>query len=156
MSRTLCLDHCTRCYCRSSWFSYVQLSYEPASEIMFWKQNARSLNGRSVLPTDSKPSKIVYSDASEYACSSFVEHEGKIFQQNWSPDKREKSSTWRELKAVQLAIVSSAHDLKGHRVAWFTDNRNVVSIVSRGSRVKELQSLASEIFALWPSICSTY
>ena len=79
--------------CRSSWFSYVQLSDEAVCEIMFWKQNARSLNGRSAWPTDSKPSKIVYSDASKNACSSFVELEGKIFQQNWSPDEREKSST---------------------------------------------------------------
>ena len=79
--------------CRSSWFSYVQLSDEAVSEIMVWKQNACSLNGRSAWPTDSQPSKIVYSDASENSCSSFVEHEGKIFQQNWSPDEREKSST---------------------------------------------------------------
>ena len=79
--------------CRSSWFSYVQLSDEAVSKIMFWKQTTRSLNGRSACPTDNKPSKIVYSDASENACSSFVELEGKIFQQNWSPDEREKSST---------------------------------------------------------------
>ena len=121
---------------------------------MFWKQNARSLNGRLAWPTDdSKLSKIVYSDISEYACSSFVEQEGKIFQQNWLPDERETSSTWRELKAVQLAIVSLAHDLKGHKVAWFTDNENVVTIVSGGSRVKELQSLALEIFALCVTNC---
>ena len=48
--------------CRSSWFSYVQLSDEAVSKIMFWKQNARSLNGRSAWPTDNKPSKIVYSE----------------------------------------------------------------------------------------------
>ena len=105
-------------YGRFSWNSNVQLTDEAIREIMFWKLNARSLNGRAAWPTESKPSKIVYSDASDYACSSFVENEGKVFQQNWSSDERKKSSTWRELKAVQLAISSFAHDLKGQQVAW--------------------------------------
>ena len=102
-------------YGRSSWNSNVQLTDEAIREIMFWKLNARSLNGRAAWPTESKPSNIVYSDASDYTCSSFVENEGKIFQQNWSSDERKKSSTWRELKAVQLAISSFAHDLKGQQ-----------------------------------------
>jgi len=98
--------------------------------MVFRKLNARSLNGRAAWPTESNPSKIVYSDASDYACSSFVANEGKIFQQIWSFDERKKSFTWRELKAVQLAISSFAHDLKGQQVAWLTDNQNVVSIVN--------------------------
>ena len=64
---------------RSSWFSNVQLTDEAIRGDMFWKLNACFLNGRSVWRTESKPSKIVYSDASDYACSSFVENEGKIF-----------------------------------------------------------------------------
>ena len=123
---------------RSSWFSSVTLTDEAMREIMFWKLNARSLNGRPAWPAESKPSKIVYSDASNHACSSFVENEGKIFQQNWSPAEQAKSSTWRELKAVHLAIESFIYDLKGQQVAWFTDNQNVVSIVHSGSRVEEL------------------
>ena len=61
---------------------------------MFWKLNACSLNGRLVWSTESKPSNIVYSDDSDYACSFFVENEGKIFEFFLrSPDEREKSST---------------------------------------------------------------
>ena len=88
---------------------------------MFWKLNACSLNGRSAWPTESEPSKIVYSDASDYACTSFVKNEGKIIQQNWSPNEREQSSTWKELRAVQLAIELFSHDFKGQQVAWLTD-----------------------------------
>ena len=62
----------------------------------------------------------------------------QIFQQIWSSDERKKSSTWRELKAVQLAISSFAQDLKGQQVVWFADNQNVVSIVNSGSRVEQL------------------
>ena len=52
-----------------------------------------------------QPAKLVYSDASDYACGSFIHSEGKIFQQNWSPVERNNSSTWRELKAVELALI---------------------------------------------------
>ena len=38
-------------------------------------------------------------------------------------------------------------------MAWFTDNQNVVSIASGGSRVKDLQSLALEIFELCVTNC---
>jgi len=50
---------------RSSWNSNVQLTDEAIREIMFWKLNARSPNGLAAWPTQSKPSKIVYSDASD-------------------------------------------------------------------------------------------
>ena len=39
---------------RSSWFSYVQLSDEAVSEIMFWKQNARSLSKTGRLTSERK------------------------------------------------------------------------------------------------------
>ena len=93
-----------------------------------------------------QPAKLVYSDASDYACGSFIHSEGKIFQQNWSPVERNNSSTWRELKAVELALISFAPSLSGKQVAWFTDNTNVVSIVHSGSKVTELQDLALRIF----------
>ena len=93
-----------------------------------------------------QPAKLVYSDASDYACGSFIHSEGKIFQQNWSPVERNNSSTWRELKAVDLALISFAPSLLGKQVAWFTDNTNVVSIVHSGSKVTELQDLALRIF----------
>ena len=53
---------------------------------------------------------------------------------------------WRELKAVELALISFAPSLLGKQVAWFTDNTNVVSIVHSGSKVTELQDLALRIF----------
>ena len=93
-----------------------------------------------------QPAKLVYSDASDYACGSFIHSEGKIFQQNWSPVERNNSSTWRELKAVELALISFAPSLLGKQVAWFTDNTNVVSIVHSGSKVTELQDLALHMF----------
>ena len=70
----------------------------------------------------------------------------KFLNQNWSPAERTKSSTWRELKNVELALNSFAPRLHGTQIAWFTDNANVVSIVHSGSKVPELQDLALRIF----------
>ena len=118
-----------------SWNSTVVLTKQACSELVFWSQNVDSLNCRCPL---CQPAKLAYSDASDYACGSFIHSDGKIFQQNWSPVERNNSSTWRELKAVELALISFAPGLLGKQVAWFTDNTNVVSIVHSGSKATEL------------------
>ena len=155
ISLAACVGNVTRIMTRSlyevldskvSWYSRVKLTDLAMQEILFWKHNAQSLNGRPAWVTETKLSKIVYSDASDHACGAFVQSEGKLFQQNWSPEESAKSSTWRELKAVQLALESFANELNGQQVAWFTDNANVVSIVNQGSKVKDLQTLALSIF----------
>ncbi|CAH3128854.1 unnamed protein product, partial [Porites lobata] len=81
-----------------------------------------------------------------YACGSFIQNENKVFHQNWSPAERKKSSTWRELKTVELALISFAPSLHSMQITWFTDNANVASIVHSGSKVPELQDLALRIF----------
>ena len=129
-----------------SWNSTVVLTKEACSELVFWSQNVDSLNCRCPWLPLCQPVKLVYSDASDYACGSFIHSEGKIFQQNWSPVERNNSSTLRELKAVDLALISFAPSLLGKQVAWFTDNTNVVSIIHSGSKVTELQDLALRIF----------
>ena len=80
---------------------------------MFWSQSVDSLNCRCPWLPLCQPAKLVYSDAFDYACGSFIHSEGKIFQQNWSPVERNNSSTWRELKAVELALISFAPSLLG-------------------------------------------
>ena len=92
------------------------------------------------------PAKLVYSDVSDHASSAFINNEHRIFHQNWSPAESSKSSTWRELRTVDISLSAFAPDLRGKKVAWFTDNTSVVSIVHNGSKVTELQSLALSIF----------
>lgn len=41
------------------------------------------------------------------------------------------SSTWRELKAVQLALDSFSGNFIGKNVLWHTDNQNCVQIVQK-------------------------
>lgn len=155
ISLTPCVGDVTRIMTRSlyavvntkmSWNSTVELSKEAYAELMFWNQNVDCLNCRSPWLPPSIPAKFVYSDASDHACGSFIQNENKVFHQNWSPAERTKSSTWRELKTVELALISFAPSLHSMRIAWFTDNANVASIVHSGSKVPELQDLALRIF----------
>ena len=122
------------------------MTKEACDELTFWIDNVDSLNFRCPWLPFQPPARFVYSDASDYACSSFIENEHKIFHQNWSATEGSQSSTWREIKTVDLALSAFAPDLQGKKVAWFTDNTSLVSIVHNGSRVEKLQSLALSIF----------
>ena len=57
-----------------------------------------------------------------------------------------KSSTWREIKAVELCLLSFKDVLKGSSVTCYTDSQNAANIILKGSKVHELQSLALTVF----------
>ena len=134
-----------------SWNTEVTLSKEACEELSFWSCNVDSLNFRCPWGPLRVPVKFIYSDASDHACSSFIDGEHMIFHQNWSFVESLKSSTWRELKTVDLALSAFAPSLQGNKVAWFTDNTSVASIVHNGSKVMELQALALSIFQVCAS-----
>jgi hypothetical protein len=56
------------------------------------------------------------------------------------------SSTWREIKAVELCLLSFKDVLMGSSVTCYNNSQNVASIILKGSKVHELQSLALTIF----------
>jgi hypothetical protein len=59
-----------------------------------------------------------------------------------------ESSTWRELKAMELALYSFQHVFSGKSLNWYTDNQNCVKIVEAGSMKKNLQAIATSIFSI--------
>ena len=130
----------------STWFDFVKLSKEVVIELAFWRENLCKCNGIPIWPAEVRPTRIVYSDASSVDCGGIIAIDGKVFQQNWSVLESSKSSTFRELKAVQLSLDAFIRELKFRTVSWFTDNQNVVSIINKGSKVPELNSIALEIF----------
>ena len=65
----------------------------------------------------------------------------------WTAFESEKSSTWRELKAIDLALTSFKDNFTGKVIKWYTDNKNCVNIVTSGSMKPELQSIALSIFS---------
>ena len=70
----------------------------------------------------------------------------------WSENEGMKSSTWRELYAIEFALRSFCGELKDSRVKWFTDNRAAAKIVEVGSMRYDLQCFALRIF----QICLAY
>ena len=94
------------------WNSEVALTKEARDELGFWGKNVDSLNFHCPWVPLQPPAKFVCSDASDHACSSFIDNEhDKIFRENWSPAESSKSSTWRKLRTVDLALSAFAPDL---------------------------------------------
>ena len=81
------------------------MSDDSIAEINFRANNVNSLNGRVYWPAQSLPVRVSFSDASDSACGAFVESDSElVFHHNWFPEEKVQSSTWRELKAVCLAL----------------------------------------------------
>ena len=98
---------------------------------------------------DGCPDTLVFSDASNVACGSYVvKANNLVFHSNWSEDEKAKSSTFRELRAVYLALRAYSPKFQNRCVKWFSDSQNCVRIVSAGSTKAELQEQALYIFKL--------
>ena len=68
----------------------------------------------------------------------------------WNDSETSKSSTWREMKAIEQALLTFRNVFEGKTMKWFTDNQNCVKIVKSGNMKFELQTIAKSIF----SVCS--
>lgn len=65
---------------------------------------------------------IIYSDVSNVAAAACtVEIERKNFHKMWTTDETLECSTWRELKAIELALCSFHHVFSGKSLYWYTD-----------------------------------
>ena len=115
-------------------------------ELRFWLSELSDLNIR-LLSDYSIPQVLLYSDASQTGCGAWgVVCDRMEFHQDWTDEERGKSSTWRELKGVSLAVSAFAPNLSGKTVKICTDNKGVVSIVTKGSMVQELHDISLNLF----------
>ena len=95
-----------------NWDSKLSITEDVIEELIFWIDNIAKINGIPIWPVQTVPTKIVYSDASVVGCASVIDIEGYTFHQNWSETERLKSSTFRELRTVELALKSFIRELK--------------------------------------------
>ena len=115
---------------RNAWCDMLTLSPEAMDELTFWSLTLDDYNAQPIWHHPSAV-RVVYSDASDTGCGGYVvEHGSCVSHGQWTADEAERSSTWRELSAVWLVLLSS---LLNCRVRWFTDNQNVVRILEVGS-----------------------
>ena len=131
---------------RKSWADKLHLSREAQEELQVWLESVGIFN-RNPIWFSSGATRLVYSDASGSGYGGYVvELSNDVAQGQWSREEAALSSTWRELKAVYLVLLSFAQRLAGHSLKWFTDNQGVVSIIASSSRRQHLQDGAVAIF----------
>lgn len=131
---------------RSSWNSFVWVHDQAKQELHFWRDKLSSLNGILFWPIPFVPSKVLFTDASLTGCGGFIQGSSLVCHKNWSAEESQKSSTWRELVAINFALEAFDNHLAGQAVTCNTDNQNVVRIIQAGSMVKELQDIALNVF----------
>ena len=85
-------------------------------------------------------------DASNFAAEGFIEISDLVMHTPWPLSDASKSSTWREIKAVELCLLAFIDILRGSLVTFYADSQNAASIVLKGSRVPELQVFVVSIF----------
>ena len=132
---------------RDFWCQFLPISIEARYELEFWLNQIDNLNGQGIWHSPSAV-RVVYTDASNSGYAGYtVEHGYHIAHRLWSEEEAALSSTWRELRAVRLVLESLVGKLRGHRLRWFTDNQNVVRIISTGSKKPSLQKEALAIYS---------
>ncbi|CAG2237876.1 unnamed protein product [Mytilus edulis] len=140
---------------RQDWDQYVDLRQHSDSiqEIMFWKQNIHCLKPVPLLRNNSEFN--VFTDASDIGAGGYLQGTDYIAHRQWSVTEATKSSTWREIKAIELALDSFAKVLEHSSVTFFTDNQNAVSIIKKGISCRAEGTLVVpkwQSAAFWPLI----
>ena len=139
-----------------TWDDKISLSGSTLNELCFWKENIPFLNSRRLLFTQSRYPCVCYSDASSTGCASYMlDFHNTISHKLWSAEEAQKSSSYRELKAVSLSLESFLPLVKGHTIKWYTENQSVSRIVEVGSMKEVLQCLALRIFTMCLLNCIT-
>ena len=68
------------------------------------------------------PLLFSYSDASNVACGAFVVGTNEVSHRMWTACEAAKSSTWRELRAIQFALSAFKASVRGKCVKWHSDS----------------------------------
>lgn len=137
---------------RASWNALVHVDAEAVSEIRFWRKNVRPLNDKGMSFIPNNECEIdAFSDASADGYGGYVSlcagtlSEGTEVLGAWDPSERLTSSTYRETEAVRRVLNSNIDVLQGKKVKWFSDNKNVKSVLKSGSRKSDLQEIAVSV-----------
>ena len=91
----------------------------------------------------------MFSDVSSTGCGSYVvKANNSVFHSTWSVEEQPKSSTFRELRAVYLALRAYGCKFQNRFIKWLSDSQYCVRIISAGSTKSDLQEQALNIFQL--------
>lgn len=132
---------------REFWDTEISVLPGVLAELQFWLDNLNKLPFRAITPVLRQPERIMFVDASDRAGAGVLLcSENKVSHCMFSESEIKSSSTFRELRALNHALLSFRPVLTGKLVKVYTDNQNIVRIVNCGSTKVVLQELAKRIF----------
>ena len=130
----------------TTWDSNIKLSELACEELEFWLKHLGTLPCRVLSPFWRSPERVLFTDASSFVGAGVLLHsQNQVAHCMFNQHDKLQSSTYRELKALQFALVAFSHFLAGKFVKVYSDNQNVVRITSKGRTVKSLQIIARQI-----------
>ena len=105
------------------------------------------LNPGFVFWTDRKPNVFGLSDASTTGCGAVISLDSQhVCHKLWDSSEASKSSTWRELAAIDFAIESFSSVLESSCVKLYRESKAAEKNVEVGSMKPDLHKLAIKIF----------
>ena len=84
--------------------------------IFFWKNNIVSIDSRLIMPYHAPFSLSTVSDACNVVCCAYLGGTEEVSHRMWKSSEAEKSSIWRELKAMHFALTSFKDSVQGKSV----------------------------------------
>lgn len=132
---------------RSSWESVLQLTDSVKSELRWWTDIAHLWNAYEVHPRI--PDVQIVTDASHIGYGAvLLGSEGTTVCGEWNKRISVKSSNFRELLAIQLAIQALKDKLRGRNIELFSDNVTAIAYINyKGGTSPELTAIATSIWA---------
>ena len=135
---------------RDSWSGY--LDYPPPlliEQLRFWLANLSSLSGYNIRPKVYMEPLTIHTDASGIGYGGYSASLRDLnIHGHWSAVQSDKSSTFRELLAILLVLKSCVKQIQLKKVKVFSDSQSACRIVQVGSRIPELQNIATDIFKI--------
>ena len=132
--------------CAPYWDVFLELDQYTKDEIIFWKENIDFVKSKFCF-SDRKPHVFGFSDASATGCGAVISLDSQhIYHKLWDSSEASKSSTWRELAAIDFAIESFSSVLESPHVKWYMDSQAGAKIVDVCSLKPDLHKLAIKIF----------
>jgi len=112
---------------RTSWTGSVQITNQLARDLRWWASVPTHSNGRSLFKV--VETAYLHTDSSDYGWGGVL-NDLKTARGFWYDLDRASHITFKELKAVRLAIESFLPDLMGRSVLLHEDNQAVVSVLT--------------------------
>ena len=133
---------------QGGWDRPITLSTEARTELAWWRENLKILNGGPMKQEVQELETNLYGDASGIGLYLYQEKPRRtLLSQPLKEEDQHKSSTHRELMVFRNYYWSEeAWALEGKTVTHHTDNRGTYYIVKFGSSKPELQELALQTF----------